>query len=198
MKKYLKICSFMIVIFVAGCSGGKEESVYVSSEDYEKLKSTVVELRSEIKAVQGQLIDSDNKINHALQLLEKRKALKDDINRNSSFVEKIRNIDFDAIDELKNQMSVIEDKAKANLVKKRKKSLVWEKRVKTEKSKLNVFLSQINNWGGSLVAIIKSPGKGFETLSVNSSVGNGWHITKIEVDKVIFIHKSGKKSKVFL
>ncbi len=198
MKKYLTICSFIMVVFVTGCSDGNEVSEYASSADHEKLKTNVMELRSEIEAVQGQLLDSDNKVLHALQLLEGQKAFNNDIERNSAFVEKVHNIDFGAIEELKNQVSSIEAKAKADSVKKRKSRMARAKKIKKEKSKLNVFVSRINNWGGSLVAIINIPGQGFETLSVNSSVGNGWHISKIEVDRVMFTHKSGKKSKVFL
>lgn len=200
MKNYLSVFGLVGMFLIAGCSEGVDEEVtlYASIGDHEESKAILLSLSTEVDELQDQLLTNNEKIGRALDLLKVQKQLTANVDINSSFIEGIKDIDFKSVDGLSDRVGLIEAKNKATQIKRKKKQLAKMARVKKEKAKLNVFVSRINNWGGSLVAIINIPGRGFETLSVYSSVGNDWSISKIERNSVSFVHASGKTSRVFL
>jgi len=198
MKYTLLTLALLSVGILGGCSESEEASLYASKAEFEEQKAIVSAIRGDIDIINGQLTISDEKVLEALELIQHAQGLEGDINNNTSFVKKNGKVDFEAIEILKAKMKKIEVEVKKKDKRTKAANLVKKKKKIKEKSKLNIYVSQINNWGDSLVAIINIPGKGFETLSVYSSVGNGWSIAKIEQNSVSFVHTTGRRSKVNL
>jgi len=198
MKKYLSVLSFIGVLFITGCSDDGDINLYASIAEHEESKAIITSLSIEINVMKERLIEQNEKITQALDLLKNQNQLFADVKGNSSFIQMIGKVDFDSVDELKSRVGSLEAKIEAAQVQRAKKRLAKVDSIKKEKRKLNVFVSKINNWGGSLVAIINIPGKGFDTFSVYSSVGNDWSISKIDTESVSFVHSSGNTSRVFL
>ena len=198
MKSILLTLVLLLTGFLGGCSDNEEASLYASKAEFEEQKAIVSVLRSDIESMGLRLTTSDEQALEALRLIQHTQGLEGDINNNTSFVKKNGSIDFDAIENLKAQMKKIQTEAQKKANRAKIANSIKKKKLIKEKNKLNIYVSQINNWGGSLVAIINIPGRGFETLSVYSSVGKGWSIAKIEQNSVSFVHTSGRRSRVSL
>lgn len=197
MKKHFSVLSFIGVLLITGCSGD-EVNLYPSIGEHEESKAIITSLSIEIDVMKERLLAQNEKVTHALDLLKDQNQLFVAVKGNSRFIKNIDKVDFDSVDGVKSRIESLEAKVEAAQVQRTKKRLAKVDNIKKEKTKLNVFVSNINHWGGSLVVIINIPGKGFETLSVYSSVGNDWRISKIDTGSVSFVHRSGKSSQVFL
>jgi len=198
MKNKLKIIGLILISVVAGCSDNEAPVLYASQESQDESAAEIASLKREMNLNQVRISKNEDNALYALELLKEIEVLKTMLKSDSKEIEAIKRFDLLSIDDLKVKVSNMENKLKSSVVKKRKPKSETKKVSQKKPDDLNVFVSKVNNWGGTLVAVVNIPGKGFETLSVYGSVGNGWNISKIDVGSVRFIHTSGKTKRVVL
>lgn len=198
MKNKLKIIGLILISVVAGCSDNEAPVLYASQESQDESAAEISSLKREMNLNQVRISKNEDNALYALELLKEIEVLKTMLKSDSKEIEAIKRFDLLSIDDLKVKVSNMENKLKSSVVKKIKPKSETKKISQKKPDDLNVFVSKVNNWGGTLVAVVNIPGKGFETLSVYGSVGNGWNISKIDVGSVRFIHTSGKTKRVVL
>lgn len=198
MKNKLKIIGLILISVVAGCSDNETPVLYASQESQDESAAEISSLKREMNLNQVRISKNEDNALYALELLKEIEVLKTMLKSDSKEIEAIKRFDLLSIDDLKVKVSNMENKLKSSVVKKIKPKSETKKISQKKPDDLNVFVSKVNNWGGTLVAVVNIPGKGFETLSVYGSVGNGWNISKIDVGSVRFIHTSGKTKRVVL
>jgi hypothetical protein len=209
MNNNFKVAVFTLVLLTVGCSDGENESLQASL-DVQVENKRIEDVELELSKLQERMLVNENNALYALEILKEVEDIKAEVDKSSIEIDKFSRFDFSAIEMLSARVGAIEGRFKAVPRGKdgvaNKKSENNKPKVKSIKGKslrkkaddFNVFVSQINNWGGSLVAIVNIPGEGFKTLTVHSSVGNGWSISSVDVGRVVFIHATGKTKEVVL
>ena len=198
MKNNFKIIGLILVSLIVGCSDSEEKMLYASQESQDANATEIASLKVEVSSYQGRILKSENDALYALELLKELPVMKAMLNSSGKEVEALKRFDLLSIEALKVKVSEMDSKFNSAVVKKRKQKSEKKKVSQKKPDGFNVFVSQVNTWGGALVAIVNIPGKGFKTLPVYGSVGNGWNISKIDVGSVSFIHTSGKTKRVVL
>lgn len=196
MKYCLSVLVFVCAI--SGCSDGDENIVHASPEIQDKNTALISTVKLSVDQNEIDIASIYKDVMYILDRLKDMDKIENTVLDNSIVIEKIESIDFHSIDILKAKIAYLENKDKTDLEEEKKKISKIKNKTKSKKIKPNIYVSKVNNWGGALVAIVNIPGKGFETLSVYSSVGGGWVISSIEEKSVSFLHKSGQISQVFL
>lgn len=198
MKKLFSVLILLSISAITGCTDKEEVNLYATQSSHDESKALILSLRKDIDSLKPDLMKNESDIRNAVESIGELKKMELDVKTNSAFVKANTSVDLAAIESLKVKVLELENEAKEEFQQKEKVKQLIKRKTKKEQVKLNVFVSKINSWGGSLVAVINIPDQGFKTLSVYSSVGNGWSISHIDNKSVSFIHSSGHKSKVYL
>lgn len=126
-------------------------------------------------------------------------ATKSDVNKHYLYIKSLRNIDLDSIEKMKESLILMQsqlNKNKAVAAKVKTKKKPRHKKTKVIKDALNVAVYNVNSWGDGYVAVIFTKENGYQTVTKNQFVSDGWEVSEIKPNRVSFTHRSGKRVSV--
>ena len=126
-------------------------------------------------------------------------ATKSEANKHDAYINLLKKIDLNSIEVTKNTLISIQeqiDKNKKLAVKDKIKKTASSKKVKVNKATLNVTVYTVNPWGNGYVAVIFTKENGYQTVTKNQSVADGWEVAEIKPNNILFVHRSGKRVSV--
>lgn len=189
--KFSKIfLAIAFILLTTSCSESEElENRFATKESVSSAAIMQDEIKKEVKLIKSILERQEGELSKLISRMDVASNLLERFSLDHKYIEELKSLDLAQINLLREELEQFKKLQESNH---RKKVNGKRRAAKVRKNRaIDFSLEHINTWGDRFVAVLHFPNKGYKTLSVNASLGNGWAISNIAKEEVSIKHESG-------